>query len=120
MENTITLFFYGQQRRIPLGGRVTVMCREYGGAVGERATFTKLAARYAEFVTDTGSRIKVYGIEDYRSGKYDLFDGHHVGAGWKKNGWFVDPDENAELDTIRHAEYTHYNPKTFNYERRDR
>ena len=120
MENTITLYFYGNPRTLSIGGRVTVMCRKYGGTVGERATFTKLASRYAEFVTDTGSRIKVYGIEDYRSGKYDLFDGHRVGAGWKKNGWVVDPDESAELDQIQHAEYTHYNPKTFNYETRDR
>ena len=120
MENTITLFFYGQQRQISLGERVTVRCHEYGKAVGERATFAKLAPRYAEFVTETGSSIKVYGMKTYKAGAYDMFDGHHVGTGWKKNGWAVDPDENAELDTVRHAEYTRYNPKTFNYEQHDR
>lgn len=120
MESTITLFFYGRQRQISLGERVTVMCHKYGGAVGERATFVKLTPRYAEFVTETGSSIKVYGMKAHKAGAYDMFDGHHVGTGWKKNGWVVDPSDAAPLDTVQHAEYTRYNPKTFNYERRDR
>ena len=73
MECTITLFFYGRQRQISIGERVTVMCHKYGEAVGERATFAKLTSRYAEFITETGSRIKVYGMKTHGTVAWQSF-----------------------------------------------
>lgn len=116
-SETITLYFYGKSREIAVGDTVTVFKIWHGESVGERAKLTRVAARFAEFTTDSGSRVKVFAHSGALGSTWYL--GHKPAKGWEKGGWRVDPDESREIE-VRHAEYLAFNNKTLCYEWRDR
>lgn len=109
---TITLYFYDKKRQVAMGDTVTVFKTLHGERVGERAKLTRVAARFAEFTTDSGSRIKVF-AHDGQFGTWYL--GHKPAKGWEKDGWRVDPDGAREINTQK-AQYLAFNNKTLNYE----
>lgn len=116
MDTTINLWFYDKQRKISIGDTVTVAQVKYGETRGERARLEKITARYAEFVTTSGSRVKVY-AQATALGSWYL--GHRLPTGWEKDGWFIDPDPEREI-IEKHPEYLARIKKTGGFEWRDR
>ena len=112
MGTTINLYFYNNHRELSIGDTVTVAKVFLGEAFGERARLEKVTARYAEFVTTSGSRVKVYA-------QGSLYLGHYLPTGWRNDGWFIDTDPNREI-TEQHPVYSVYSEKTHNYEKRDK
>lgn len=117
MDTTINFYFYDKQRSLSIGDTVTVAKVEHGECVGERATLSKVTARYAEFVTTSGARVKVFASSDGCGNIWYL--GHRLPTGWHKNGWFVDTDTDRKI-TERHPEYLVYVEKKGDFEWRDR
>lgn len=116
MGTTINFYFYDKRRELAIGDLVTVAQVKFGETRGERATLSKVTARYAEFVTTTGSRVKVYA---HRAGSSCWHMGHRLPTGWENDGWFIDPDPEREI-IERHPEYLAFAKKTGRYEWRDR
>lgn len=117
MDTTINFYFYSKHRELSIGDSVTVAKVEHGECVGERAVLSKVAARYAEFVTTSGARVKVYARTDGCGSIWYL--GHRLPAGWQNGGWFVDVDPEREI-TVRHPAYLVYVEKNGDFEWRDR
>lgn len=117
MDTTINFFFYDQHRKLSIGDIVTVAQVKYGETRGERATLSKVTARYAEFVTTSGSRVKVYARSVPGGGCWYL--GHRLPTGWEKDGWFIDTDPEREI-IEKHPEYLAFVKKTGGFEWRDR
>lgn len=116
MDTTISFYFYDKQRNLSIGDVVTVAKVEHGECVGERARMEKVTARYAEFITTSGSRVKVYS-QGTALNRWYL--GHLLPTGWQKNGWFVDTDPEREI-IEKHPEYLAFVKKTGAFEWRDR
>lgn len=116
MNTTINFFFYDQHRKLSIGDTVTVAQVKYGETRGERAKLEKITARYAEFVTTSGSRVKVY-AQGTALGRWYL--GHRLPTGWEKDGWFIDTDPEREI-IEKHPEYLAFVKKTGDFEWRDR
>lgn len=117
METTINFYFYDKRRELSIGDTVTVAQVKYGETRGERATLSKVTARYAEFVTTSGSRVKVYAQSVPGGGCWYL--GHRLPTGWEKDGWFIDTDPEREI-IAKHPEYLSFVKKTGSFEWRDR
>lgn len=117
MDTTIDFYFYDRHRKLSIGDTVTVAKVEHGECVGERATLSKVTARYAEFVTTSGSRVKVFARSDGCGNIWYL--GHRLPTGWQKNGWFVDTNPERKI-TEKHPEFLVYVEKTGCFEWRDR
>lgn len=114
---TILFYFYDKKRELAIGDTVTVAQAKYGEISGERATLVNVTARYAEFVTTTGSRVKVYAQSFPSGAKWYL--GHRLPTGWEKDGWFVDIDAERAI-VQKHPQYLAFVKKTNSYEWRDR
>ena len=99
---TITFYFYDKKYDVALGDTVTVFCANYGHVIGERATLSAVRQRYAEFVTASGSVVKVYA---HTVGDRTYYLGHMLPTGWRKWGWLVDPNPNRPLNEVRQPKY---------------
>ena len=117
METTIDFWFYDNHRKLAMGDIVTIAQVKYGETRGERATLSRVTSRYAEFVTASGSRVKVYAQSTPSGGCWYL--GHRLPTGWEKDGWFIDTNPEREI-IEKHPEYLAYIKKTGNFEWRDR
>ena len=111
---TISFYFYDTQRDLNIGGVVTFAQAKFGEIRGERATLRKVDARYAEFVSETGSVVKVYA---QNAGSYCYYLGHKLPKGWEQDGWFIDTNPNREI-VKKHPEYLHTGKSGFEW--RDR
>lgn len=100
---TINFWFYDKKCELAIGDTVTVFCANYGHFIGERATLYAVRQRYAEFVTESGSVVKVYAHK--AGGGMTYYLGHMLPAGWRKWGWLVDPNPDRTLTKIRQPKY---------------
>ena len=99
MADSIRMYFYDKQRDLVLGDTVTFAQTKFGEVRGERAKLVKIAQRYAEFESTSGSRVKVYA----QSGNA-WYLGHRLPKGWEAAGWFIDVDPEREI-VKKHPEY---------------
>lgn len=115
-NETINLHFYDKRREITIGDTVTVFraVGRYNPELrGERAKFTRLTSKFAEFTTDSGSRVKVYGRNAFTGAMQYL--GHFPAGGFKEAGYVV--DVNAEREVIAEkVKYLAWNKKTCGYD----
>ena len=102
MADSIRMYFYDKSRDLALGDTVTFAHVKFGEARGERAKLVKIATRYAEFESTSGSRVKVY-AQSTRSGN-TWYLGHNLPKCWQAAGWFIDVDPEREI-VKRHPEY---------------
>lgn len=102
MTGCIHMYFYDRQREIELGDTVTFAQAKFGEVRGERARLVKIAQRYAEFESASGSRVKVY-AQGTRAGNA-WYLGHNLPKGWKDDGWFIDINPEREI-VEKHPEY---------------
>lgn len=102
MTSSIHMYFYDKQRDIVIGDTVTLAHVKCGETCGERAKLVKIAQRYAEFESTSGSRVKAY-AQSTRSGS-TWYLGHSLPKGWKDDGWFIDVNPEREI-VEKHPEY---------------
>lgn len=100
MADSIRMYFYDKSRDLVPGDTVTFAHVKFGEVRGERAKLVKIAQRYAEFESTSGSRVKVYA----QSGNA-WYLGHRLQKGWQDDGWFIDVDPEREITTKKHPEY---------------
>lgn len=99
MTNGIHMYFYDKRRDLAIGDTVTLAHVKYGETRGERARLVKIAQRYAEFESTSGSRVKVY-AQGTRAG-HAWYLGHSLPKGWKDGGWFIDVNPEREIIETR-------------------
>lgn len=102
MTSSIHMYFYDKQRDLVIGDTVTLAHVKYGETRGERAKLVKIAQRYAEFESTSGSRVKVYAQSTPSGSTWYL--GHNLPKGWKADGWFIDVNPEREI-VAKHPEY---------------
>ena len=119
-NETINLYFNDECRAITIGDTVTVF-RTFGRYSvehrGERAKFTRLTSKYAEFTTDSGSRVKVYGRNAFMGSM--MYLGHYPAGGFKEAGYVVTGDAAHEIE-IEKVQYLAWDKKTGVCEWRDK
>lgn len=100
---TIDFWFYNKKYEMAIGDTVTVFRANHGRFTGERATLSAVRQRYAEFVTESGSVVKVYAHTVCGGTTYYL--GHRLPTGWREWGWLIDPSPDRTLTEIRQPKY---------------
>lgn len=116
MSKTINLYFYDKCKEIAIGDTVTIFRAAWGEHLGERAIFTKLTERYAEFTTPSGAVVKVYNYGKHVGG--NMYLGHYPAGGFREH-WRVTPDAEEKIQP-ENVRYQKHNTKSGNFEWKNR